>query len=207
LNRVAASSGSEKGDQEVGKLVVTQFVSVDGVFQDPGGVGEIERGGWSFKSEHGDEFDRLKLDELMAADAQLLGRVTYEGFAKAWPDMTDEQGFAEKMNSMPKYVVSTTLENPTWTNTTVIKDNVAEEVAKLKKEVDGDILVAGSGRLVQTLVDEDLVDEWRLMIFPIIVGQGKHLFGEQSELSMLKLTDSKPIGPDGIIVLTYERAS
>jgi dihydrofolate reductase len=191
----------------VGKLVVTQFVSVDGVFQDPGGVGEIERGGWSFKSEHGDEFDKFKLDELMAADAQLLGRVTYKGFAKAWPDMTDEQGFAEKMNSMPKYLVSTTLENPTWTNTTVIKDDLPEEVAKLKKEVDGDILVAGSGRLVQTLVDEDLVDEWRLMIFPIIVGQGKHLFGEQSGLSMLKLTDSKTIGPDGIIVLTYERAS
>jgi dihydrofolate reductase len=204
---VAASSGSEKGDQEVGKLVVTQFVSVDGVFQDPGGVGEIDRGGWSFKAEHGDEFDKFKLDELMAADAQLLGRVTYEGFAKAWPDMTDEQGFAEKMNSMPKYLVSTTLENPTWTNTTVIKDDLPEEVAKLKKEVDGDILVAGSGRLVQTLVDEDLVDEWRLMIFPIIVGQGKHLFGEQSGLSMLKLTDSKTIGPDGIIVLTYERAS
>jgi dihydrofolate reductase len=204
---VAASSDSEKGDQEVGKLVVTQFVSVDGVFQDPGGVGEIDRGGWSFKAEHGDEFDKFKLDELMAADAQLLGRVTYEGFAKAWPDMTDEQGFAEKMNSMPKYLVSTTLENPTWTNTTVIKDDLPEEVAKLKKEVDGDILVAGSGRLVQTLVDEDLVDEWRLMIFPIIVGQGKHLFGEQSGLSMLKLTDSKTIGPDGIIVLTYERAS
>jgi dihydrofolate reductase len=191
----------------VGKLVVTQFVSFDGVFQDPGGVGEIDRGGWSFKAEHGDEFDKFKLDELMAADAQLLGRVTYEGFAKAWPDMTDEQGFAEKMNSMPKYLVSTTLENPTWTNTTVIKDDLPEEVAKLKKEVDGDILVAGSGRLVQTLVDEDLVDEWRLMIFPIIVGQGKHLFGEQSGLSMLKLTDSKTIGPDGIIVLTYERAS
>jgi dihydrofolate reductase len=192
----------------VGKLVITQFVSVDGVFQDPGGVGEIERGGWSFKSEHGDEFDKFKFDELMAADAQLLGRVTYEGFAKAWPEMEETEGeFAVRMNSMPKYVVSTTLENPTWTNTTVIRDNVAEEVERLKNEVDGDILVAGSGQLVQTLLEEDLVDEWRLMIFPIIVGEGKHMFGEQSKLSMLKLTDSKAMGPDGIIVLTYERAS
>ncbi len=192
----------------MGKLAITQFVSVDGVFQDPGGVGEIERGGWSFKSEHGDEFDKFKFDELMAADAQLLGRVTYEGFAKAWPEMEETEGeFAVRMNSMPKYVVSTTLENPTWTNTTVIRDNVAEEVERLKKEVDGDILVAGSGQLVQTLLEEDLVDEWRLMIFPIIVGEGKHMFGEQSELSMLKLTDAKTIGPDGIIVLIYERAS
>ena len=192
----------------MGKLVVTQFVSVDGVFQDPGGVGEIERGGWSFKAEHGDEFDRFKFDELMAADAQLLGRVTYEGFAKAWPEMEQTGGeFAAKMNSMPKYVVSTTLEKPTWTNTTVIKDNVAEEIAWLRKEIDGDILVAGSGQLVRALLDEDLVDKWRLMIFPVIVGEGKHMFGEQRELSMLKLTDSKAIGLDGIILLTYERAS
>jgi len=192
----------------MGRLVVTQFVSVDGVFQDPGGVGEIDRGGWSFKSEHGDEFDKFKFHELIAADAQLLGRVTYEGFAKAWPEMEETEGeFAVKMNRMPKYVVSSTLENPTWTNTTVIKDNVAGQVARLKKEIDRDILVAGSGQLVQTLLDEDLVDEWRLMIFPVIVGEGEHMFGEQSELSTLKLTDSKTIGPDGIIVLTYERAS
>jgi dihydrofolate reductase len=192
----------------VGKLVVTQFVSVDGVFQDPGGVGEIERGGWSFKAEHGEEFDTFKFDELMAADAQLLGRVTYEGFAKAWPEMEESEGeFAVRMNSMPKYVVSTALEDPTWTNTTVIKDNVAEEVARLKEKIDGDILVAGSGQLVQTLLDEDLVDEWRLMVFPVIVGEGKRMFGEQSGLSLLKLTESKTIGPDGIIVLIYERAS
>jgi dihydrofolate reductase len=188
----------------MGKLVVTQFVSVDGVFQDPGGVGEIDRGGWSFKAEHGEEFDRFKSDELMAADAQLLGRITYEGFAKAWPEMEEAEGeYAVKMNSMPKYVVSTTLENPEWNNSTVIKDNVAEEVKKLKDEIDGDILVQGSGVLTQTLLDEGLVDEWRLMVFPIIVGQGKHLFSEQREMSDLRLKDSKTIGPDGIIVLTY----
>jgi dihydrofolate reductase len=191
----------------MGKLVVTQFVSVDGVFQDPGGVGEIERGGWSFKAKHGQDFDDFKSDELMAADVQLLGRTTYDGFAKAWPSMEESEGeFAVKMNSMPKYVVSTTLENPEWNNSIVIKDNVAEEVKRLKDDTDGDILVAGSGRLIQTLLDEDLVDEWRLMIFPIIVGQGKHLFAEQAAMSTLRLTDHKTIGPDGIIVLTYTRA-
>lgn len=188
----------------MGDLVVSQFVSVDGVFQDPGGVGEIDRGGWSFKAEHGEEFDKFKFEELMAAEAQLLGRITYEGFAKAWPQMEEEEGeFAVKMNSMPKYVVSTTLENPEWNNSTVIKDNVADEVRQLKVEIEGDILVAGSGKLTQTLVHEGLVDEWRLMIFPIIVGQGKHLFGEQRDMRELRLKDFKSIGPDGIIVLTY----
>jgi dihydrofolate reductase len=187
-----------------GKVVVTEFVSVDGVFQDPGGVGEIDRGGWSFKAEHGEDFDKFKNDELMAAEVQLLGRTTYEGFAKAWPQMEETEGdFAVKMNSMPKYVVSTTLENPEWNNSTVIKDDVAGEVKKLKKETDGDILVAGSGELIRTLLDEGLVDEWRLMIFPIVVGQGKHLFAEQRDMSELKLKDSKTIGPDGIVVLTY----
>jgi dihydrofolate reductase len=188
----------------MGKLVVTQFVSVDGVFQDPGGVGEIDRGGWSFKAEHGDEFNEFKFAELMAADAQLLGRTTYEGFAAAWPSMEAEEGeFAVKMNSMPKYVVSTTLENPEWNNTTVIDGDVGAEVAKLKDEIEGDILVAGSGQLIRTLFDEGLVDEWRLMIFPIVVGQGKHLFGEQRDMGELNLVDYKAIGPDGIIVLTY----
>jgi dihydrofolate reductase len=188
----------------MGKLVVSQFVSVDGVFQDPGGVGEIDRGGWSFKAEHGDEFNEFKFAELMAADAQLLGRTTYEGFAAAWPSMEEVEGdYAVKMNAMPKYVVSSTIENPEWNNTRVITGDVAEEVARLKDEIDGDILVAGSGQLAQTLLDEGVVDEWRLMIFPIVVGQGKHLFGEQTHMRQLKLTDHKTIGPDGIIVLTY----
>jgi dihydrofolate reductase len=191
---------------EVGKLVVTEFVSADGVFQDPGGVGEIDRGGWSFKADHGEEFDRFKTEELMAADVQLLGRTTYEGFAKAWPEMEETEGeFAVKMNSMPKYVVSTTLsdEDATWNNSTVIRGDVPRAVAKLKEEVEGDILVGGSGQLVRTLLDEGLVDELRLMIFPIIVGEGDHLFNSQAEMRELRLTDSQTIGPDGIIALTY----
>jgi dihydrofolate reductase len=191
---------------EMGKLVVTEFVSADGVFQDPGGVGEIERGGWSFKAEHGDEFDQFKTDELMAADVQLLGRATYEGFAKAWPEMEETEGeFAVKMNRMPKYVVSTTLsdDDATWENSTVIRDDVQGAVARLKDEVDGDVLVTGSGQLVGTLLDEGLVDELRLMIYPIIVGEGRQLFGSQQDMSELRLKDSKTIGPDGIIVLTY----
>jgi dihydrofolate reductase len=190
----------------MGKLVVTEFVSADGVFQDPGGVGEIDRGGWSFKAEHGDEFDKFKTDELMAADAQLLGRITYEGFAKAWPEMEETEGeFAVKMNTMPKYVVSTTLsdEDAAWQNSTVIRGDVPGAVAKLKGEVDGDILIQGSGQLLQTLLDEGLVDELHLMVFPIVVGEGKHLFGDQRDMSELRLRDSQTIGPDGIIALSY----
>jgi dihydrofolate reductase len=190
----------------MGKLVVTEFVSADGVFQDPGGVGEIDRGGWSFKAEHGDEFDKFKTDELMAADAQLLGRITYEGFAKAWPEMEETEGeFAVKMNTMPKYVVSTTLsdDDAAWQNSTVIRGDVPGAVAKLKDEVDGDILIQGSGQLLQTLLDEGLVDELHLMVFPIIVGEGKHLFGDQRDMSELRLRDSQAIGPDGIIALSY----
>jgi dihydrofolate reductase len=190
----------------MGNVVVTEFVSIDGVFQDPGGTGEMERGAWSFKHDRGDAGDKIKLDELMEADAQLLGRVTYEGFAKAWPTMEDEAGFADKMNSMPKYVVSTTLKDPEWENTTVIADNVAEEVRKLKDQFDGDILVAGSGQLVKTLIDEGLVDQLRLMVHPVVVGQGKHLFGDQGDLSEFKLRDSQAVGPDGVFVLTYEPA-
>jgi dihydrofolate reductase len=188
----------------MGKLVVSEFVSADGVFQDPGGVGEIDRGGWSFKAEHGDDFNEFKFAELMASDAQLLGRTTYEGFAKVWPEMEETEGeFAVKMNKMPKYVVSTGIEHPTWENTTVIGEKVGDEVRKLKDEIEGDILVAGSGQLIQTLLDEGLIDEWRLMIFPIIVGDGKHLFDAQRGMTELRLKDSKAIGPDGIILLTY----
>lgn len=187
-----------------GKLIVSESVSVDGVFQDNGGAGEIERGGWEFRFDRGEEGEKFKLNELMAADAQLLGRVTYELFAAAWPTMADEQGVADQMNSMSKYVVSTTLKDPEWTNTTVLEGNVAEEVKKLKEEIEGDIVVYGSGQLVATLLDEGLIDELRLMVYPAIVGEGKHLFGTQSDLSTLKLTDSKSVGPDGIVVLTYQ---
>jgi dihydrofolate reductase len=143
---------------------------------------------------------------LVEAEAQLLGRVTYEGFAAAWPTIEDEAGFAEKMNSMPKYVVSSTLEEAGWNNSTVLRGNVAEQVAELKREVNGVILVAGSAQLVQTLVEHDLIDELRLMVFPVLLGSGKRLFGEVSDKKALELTDSRTLG-DGIALLTYKPAS
>src|SRR5213075_3516274 len=158
----------------MGKLVVTEFVSIDGVFEDPGGSEDYEHGGWTFEYDRGDDGDKFKLDELMEAEVQLLGRVTYEGFAAAWPSREGE--FADKLNNDPKYVVSTTLNDPTWHNTTVISDNVPAEVAKIKAATDGTILVAGSGTLVATLLGHDLVDELRLMVFPTILGRGRRLF-------------------------------
>ncbi len=189
----------------MGKIVVTEFVSLDGVMEAPGGGEDYEHGGWTFEIERGAEGDKFKLDELVEAEAQLLGRRTYEGFAAAWPQMEDEAGFAEKMNSMPKYVVSSTLEEAEWNNSTVLSGDVATAVAKLKQEVDGVILIAGSAQLVQALVEHDLVDELRLMVFPVVLGSGKRLFGETADKKPLKLTDSRTVG-DGIAILTYERA-
>ena len=193
----------------MGKVVVTEFVTLDGVIQAPGGGEEFEHAGWSFDFDRGDDGDQFKLDELNAADAQLLGRVTYEGFAKAWPTMgDDEAGFAQKMNSMPKYVVSTTLsdDDAGWENSTVIRDDVAGHVRKLKGEVEGDILIAGSATLVKSLAADGLVDEYRLMVFPIVLGTGKKLFADGFDTSKLKLTDSKTVGSDKIMVLTYAPA-
>jgi len=189
----------------VGRIVVTEFVSLDGVMEDPGGAEGFKHGGWSFQVSRGDEGDKFKLDELVDAEAQLLGRVTYEGFAKAWPSITDEAGFAKKMNSMPKYVVSSTLTDPEWQNTTVLSGDVAEEVSKLKQEVDGNILVAGSAQLVQALFEHDLVDELRLMVYPVVLGSGKSLFGETSDKKDLRLADSKVVG-EGVQILVYESA-
>jgi dihydrofolate reductase len=189
----------------VGRIVVTEFVSLDGVMEDPGGAEGYEHGGWSFQVNRGDEGDKFKLEELVDAEAQLLGRVTYEGFAKAWPSITDEAGFAEKMNAMPKYVVSSTLTNPEWQNTTVLSGDVAEGVSKLKQEVDGNILVAGSAQLVQALIEHDLVDELRLMVYPVVLGSGKRLFGKTSDKKALRLADSKVVG-DGVQILVYESA-
>jgi dihydrofolate reductase len=186
------------------KLVVTEFVSLDGVMEDPGGAEGYKHGGWTFKFDRGEEGNKFKVDELFASDAQLLGRVTYQGFAKAWPTITDPDGFADKMNSMRKYVVSTTLtdEEATWNNTVVIRGDVADEIAKLKAQPGGDILVAGSCSLVQFLMEHGLVDEYRLMVFPIVLGSGKRLFGETSEATRLVLTESDTAG-DGILLLTY----
>jgi dihydrofolate reductase len=189
----------------VGRIVVTEFVSLDGVMEAPGGGEDFKHAGWTFEIERGDEGDKFKLDETLSSEALLLGRKTYEGFAAAWPSRTDEVGFADKFNSMPKYVVSSTLENPEWNNTTVLKGDPVEEVSKLRQRPGGDIVVHGSAQLVQTLLEHDLVDELRLMIYPVVLGTGRRLFGETSDKRRLRLTDSKTVG-DGITTCIYEPA-
>jgi dihydrofolate reductase len=188
----------------MGRIVVTEFVSLDGVMEAPGGGEDYKHGGWTFEIDRGDEGDKFKVDEALESEALLLGRVTYEGFAAAWPARDGE--FADKFNSMPKYVVSSTLEDATWNNTTVLRGDVVEEVAKLRHEKDGDIVVHGSARLVQTLLANDLVDELRLMVFPVVLGTGKRLFGNSSDKKPLRLTKSKVVGA-GVAILIYEPAA
>jgi dihydrofolate reductase len=190
-------------EENMGRIVVTEFVSLDGVMEDPGGSEDFKHGGWSFEISRGDEGDKFKLDETVASDALLLGRVTYEGFANAWPSREGE--FADKFNSMPKYVVSSTLKDPEWTNTTVLEGELTEEVPKLKEKHSGDIVVHGGAQLVGDLLENDLVDELRLMVFPLVLGGGKRLFGETSDKKRLRLRDSKVVG-DGVAILVYERA-
>jgi dihydrofolate reductase len=199
---VPGNQANEKEDQ-VGRIVVTEFVSLDGVMEDPGGAENFRHGGWSFAFNRGDEGDKFKLDEALSSEALLLGRVTYEGFAAAWPSREGE--FADKFNTMPKYVVSSTLEEPEWNNSTVLKGDVVDEAAKVRQELDGDIVVHGSARLVQTLVEHDLVDELRLMVFPLVLGSGKRLFGDASDKKPLRLVDSKVVG-EGVAILIYEPA-
>jgi dihydrofolate reductase len=188
------------------KVVVSEFVSLDGVMEDPGGAGEFDRGGWSFRFDRGPEGDKFKFDELAAADALLLGRKTYEGFAAAWPQMEEQTGeYGAWMNGYPKYVVSTTLQEPLeWRNSTLIKGDLAEEVFRLKEQPGKDILVFGSGELVNTLMQHGLIDEFRLMVFPVVVGGGKRLFGEGIETAVLELVDTKTFG--SVVVLTYRPA-
>jgi dihydrofolate reductase len=190
----------------MGKIVATEFISLDGVIEDPGGAEDFAHGGWTFEIDRGEEGDKFKLGELEEAEAQLLGRVTYEGFAAAWPTMEDPVGFADKMNSMPKYVYSTTLESADWENSTILSGGFAESIGKVKDEVDGDILVAGSGQLVQGLIATDLLDELRLMVFPVILGGGKRLFADDGRKVPLTLTDARTVGA-GIQLVTYERTA
>jgi dihydrofolate reductase len=189
----------------MGKIVVTEFVSIDGVMEDPGASEDFKYGGWAFEFPRGEEGDKFKLDETMSSDALLLGRVTYEGFASSWPGREDEFGFADKFNSMPKYVVSSTLEDPDWTNSTLLEGDLREAVTELKGKHDGDIVVHGSAQLSRWLLENDLVDELRLMVFPVVLGAGKRMFGETSDKKPLKLTDSKVVG-DGVAILVYQRA-
>ena len=182
------------------RIVVSQFVTLDGVFEDPGGSEGIDRGGWAFRYERGEEGDRFKLDEVMAADGLLLGRVTYEGFAAAWPSRTDELGFADKFNTMPKYVVSSTLTDPEWNNTRVV---TLDEIPGLE----GELLVNGSGQLADALFERGLVDELRLMVFPTVLGKGRRLFGETAAEVPLRLVKSQPVGGDGVTILVYQPAT
>jgi dihydrofolate reductase len=186
----------------MGKLVVTEFVTLDGVMEDPGGAEAFDRGGWAFRFDRGEEGDRFKLDELLAADAQLLGRVTYEGFAAAWPGRSGE--FADLMNGMQKFVVSRTLDSGEWANTTVLRGDLAEEVTAVKARFDGDMLVAGSARLVQGLLAADLVDELHLMVFPVVLGAGKRLFADGQQLPF-ELVETRQAGSVAILVLRRHR--
>ena len=189
----------------MGRIVVTEFISLDGVVEDPGGSEDFKYGGWSFEFDRGAEGDEFKLDETRGSEALLLGRVTYEGFAEAWPSREGE--FADKMNSMPKYVVSSTLTQPEWANSTVLEaGDLVEAVSKLKQQADGDVVVHGSVQLAQTLIAHDLVDELRLMVFPVVLGSGKRLFGDTTDKKPLRLADSKMVG-DGVAILTYELAA
>jgi dihydrofolate reductase len=188
----------------MGRIVVTEFISVDGVVEDPGGAEDYEHGGWSFEFDRGEDGNKFKLDETMDSEALLLGRVTFQGFADAWPSREGE--FADKFNDMPKYVVSSTIDGSEWNNSTVLEGDVADAVANLKQERDGDIVVHGSAQLVQTLLEHGLVDELRLMVFPVVLGSGKRLFGESRDKRNLELADSRTVG-DGVSILVYRPAT
>ena len=183
------------------RVVVSEFVSLDGIMEDPGGAEGSPAGGWAFKFNRGPEGDKFKVDELMAAEAMLLGRRTYEGFAAAWPSITDEVGFADRMNGMPKFVVTSTLEKLSWNNSTRVTGDVTEAIKKLKGELSGDILVAGSSQLVQSLHDDALVDEYRLMVFPVVLGRGKRLFEDGSARATLSLGEVRAVGECAVMVL------
>ncbi len=187
----------------MGRIVVTEFVSLDGVIEAPGGGEDFEHAGWTFQIDRGEDGDKFKTDETMSSEALLLGRVTYDGFAAAWPNMQGD--FADKFNSMPKYVVSSTLADPPWTGSTVISGDVVAEIRRLREESDGDLVVHGSASLVQTLIENDLVDELHLMVFPVVLGKGKRLFGDTTAKKPMRLTDSKVVG-DGVAILIYQPA-
>ena len=184
----------------MGRIVVTEFVSLDGVMEDPGGAEDFEHGGWSFEFDRGEAGNKFKLDETLASDALLLGRVTYEGFAAAWPQREGE--FADKFNQMPKYVVTSSPSELEWSNSTAVDGDLGEEVARIRQRHDRDVVVHGSAQLAQELLDRDLVDELRLMVFPVVLGSGKRLFGVTNDKKHLQLVDSKVVG-DGVAILTY----
>jgi dihydrofolate reductase len=186
----------------MGRVVVTEFISLDGVVEAPGGE-DFKYPNWAFAFDRGDEGEQFKVDEALGAEALLLGRKTYEGFASAWPDYEGE--LADKYNSMPKYIVSSTLTDPAWNNTRVLSGDLASEVASLKRDVAGELQVAGSIRLAQALIAHDLVDGIHLMTFPVVLGTGRRLFGETPDRSTWRLTESRAVG-EGVLITTFERA-
>ncbi len=185
----------------MGRIVVTEFISLDGVVEDPGGAEKFRHGGWAFEIERGAEGDAFKLDETRGSDALLLGRNTYEGFADAWPQRDGE--FADKFNAMPKYVVSATLEAPDWNNTTVVGTDPVAAAERLKQDIDGEIVIHGSVSVVQALLEAGLVDELRLMVYPVVLGDGKRLWDSLSDKRTLRLKDSATVG-EGVSILVYE---
>ncbi len=186
----------------MGRIVVTEFVSLDGVMEAPGGGEGFKHDGWTFEIERGDEGNAFKLEETLDTEALLLGRRTYEGFAAAWP--SQEGAFADKFNGMPKYVVSSTLKDPDWNNTTVLGGDLTDAVSEVRRRHEGTVAVHGSAMLVQALLEHDLIDELHLMVFPVVLGEGKRLFGETSDKKRLRLADTKTVG-DGVLILTYTR--
>jgi dihydrofolate reductase len=186
----------------MGKIVISENVSLDGVIEDPAGVEGFRLGGWFFETDRGEDGEKFTLDQALGTEALLLGRRSYEFFAATWPSRGGE--LADKLNSLPKHIVSSTLEDPGWNNSTVLKGDVVDEVSKLKQALDGEIVVLGSSQLARTLIERDLVDELRLMIYPVVLGAGARLFGNTSDKKPLRLVDTQTVG-DGIAVLTYER--
>jgi dihydrofolate reductase len=186
------------------KIIVSEFVTLDGVMEDPGGGDRTPHGGWSFKFGRSDDQQKFKSDELSASDALLLGRVTYQGFAAAWPTMPGAGAYGERMNSLPKYVVSTTLAAADWNNSRLIKQNVAEEIAKLKQQPGQDIIVFGSGKLIETLMEHGLIDQYNLLVHPVVLGGGRRLFQDGCQAD-LKLVDTHRF-ENGIMALIYQSA-
>ena len=185
----------------MGKIVISENVALDGVIEDPTGGEGLGVGGWFWETDRGEDGEKFTLDKTLATDALLLGRRTYEFFAATWPPRGGE--LADTMNTLPKYLVSSTLQDPGWNNTTVLQGDVVTEVSRLKQELAGEIAVLGSPRLARTLIEHDLADELRLMIYPVVLGAGARLFGETSDKKPMRLIDTQTVG-DGIAILTYK---
>jgi dihydrofolate reductase len=187
----------------VGRIIASELVTLDMVIEDPGGGGGFEHGGWVLDIDQGEDGRQIKLEEIFLAEALLMGRITYEGLASCWPEMTDELGFAQKLNSMPKYVVSSTLDEPEWENTTVLRGDVIPQVLMLRDQLRGDILIPGSAQLVRTLFDEELLDQLRLMLYPVFLGTGKQLFAPDADPKPVRLAKGDSVG-EGICYFIFE---